>query len=1083
MATPVRRLVVAHPDLKDPVDIPLPWEAFPEESQRALDELDQNDDGEVSYSPREGGARPSFPVEVHHANDSAERLSRVLRGLARPFPHNNRSTDLATLEDRTRQIQSLRDRVYDNAVLPILGDRTDLTRWRQAQRLLEETGDFVHLYRLARLARGRFADTKNIEFLRVAEKCLLAARSQAAGIRIGRNSEFHRIEGELAQVNHLLDRADREAFKRDTQHPYLMSTPGSPITADLKALQAEDGTVTFGVAVPRSFVNTHSQDLNTAILDYFNRDSTVHVRASAFRDSRGRQEFPLTAVQAERDTAASADDPTSAARSFRIGPSSSFHLDHGRLNRTVFRDRQMAYFRVSFRLGDTAYALGDHPILKFDVILRRGSDERTIPGGFVLQDMGGRVSRDVFASDIHVNERDYEVVRLMRSSLLSLASLYEGDRLLKDRAPLLRGQAEEVERFYESINERVEAALAQWNGAYRAGDIQRVFLAGDLADFANISDTLERQNYRGTNVRRFREIFDQLEAPLYVVSGNHDHHGAHFPLSLHRRNFVNAGELQDLYESHYDEHRFSGVLYFEGIEGLLPTSSSGAGWMTDAFHELTADDPFGSPNDDFLDHHMREVGIYETYGVGLGNGFRVFAWPTETEHFNYSRYLLEEVHDPVAPGVLNGIAEYIGHQHVNGKGPRAETFVAFLRELEAARTNGQRLILMGHYPPFNGGDGPDQTPDSIDTLRGDAAWAVRLASWYYRRKSGETVVSLSVSGHVHHYGESDFVFHFADAAEESRFRDELGRILAHKDPATLFDNLHHLRHEWDLDSRIEIRRVREAGSNGFPGPIMNDFNRNSRSYCRRHGTAFVNLPTVGIPSEGGSGYLTLTTYPDGRIETALDFYRLAADGRVVSARGQALEGLRRGRWEEDGRWDTNRAMPPFSPQTEPTGITTTGPHPPGQETHWDYFPLVYQYPRAKIALAADVGFEWDARSGNTGLILGGELLFPLSHDSHRLWGGPNHLDLGAEYSGLADDLRARAGLDWGLLTTYATVNRILSGDPAYGGEVFMHGTFPHAGISLFGESDIHGGWAAGINLRLVLPAITYRLSGGPHRHE
>jgi hypothetical protein len=199
--------------------------------------------------------------------------------------------------------------------------------------------------------------------------------------------------------------------------------------------------------------------------------------------------------------------------------------------------------------------------------------------------------------------------------------------------------------------------------------------------------------------------------------------------------------------------------------------------------------------------------------------------------------------------------------------------------------------------------------------------------------------------------------------------------------------------------------------------------------------------------------------------------------------GGNLESFRRGRWNEDRAWDTARTMPAFAARTQPTSVTTTGPGVPGSQPHWDFFPLVYQYPRGKIALTLDGGLEWDARSGRVSGMIGGQLFFPTTHHIHTVLGGPNYFAVGAEYSGLANDLRVRAGLDWGLPTTYFTVNRITSGNPAYGGEILLHGIFPHAGVTLWGESTKDADWAAGLGLRLTLPLVTYRIPSGTHPHH
>jgi hypothetical protein len=1074
VTTQVRKLKITDPFLSAPVTVDIPWDQFPAADQRELGALDADHDGTLTYASVPGGAAAGGAAEVQHDNDTANRLNRILWGLAWVSPSNNRLVDRATLDDRMRRVQTLQNDVYDKVVLPLLGDRTDPAKWRQAQRILSEVGDYAHLYRLAQIARATYSANKNVEILRVAEGMLLAAKKYASPVRDGRLNYFKAIEGELLQINPILDGIDRNAFQANTKSPYLMASLGSPITADLSTLQKDGGMVRFGVAVPQSFVSANSKDLNKAIQDYFNQNLSASVRASTFKDAYSKQEFPLTAVRVERDTPGSADDP--------IDAQSSFHLDQARLNRTVFTGQGMAYFRVGFRLEKPSEALNSQNIGKFDIILKEGAASRTIPGGFILQNMEGQASRDVFASDVHVSERDYEIVRIMADSLRSKAFHDQQDGNQPDQIPILRSQAEEVERFYESINLQVEAAVDLWNEAYRTGQIDRVFLAGDLADFVNLAITLDRQDYRGTNIRRLREILGRIEAPLYVVSGNHDHHGQPFPLSLHKRNFINNVQLQDLYQTHYDRPRFGSDeslrLYGAGFDALLPLTGKDS--TAHILSEFYAKDPFENRNDDFLNHHMREIGIYETYGTGLGNGFRVFAWPTETEHFNLLLYLEEEAHDPLLPNALKGFQEYIVRQHVNGKGPRPETFIAFLREMEAAQKSGQRLILMGHYPAFFAGEGPDQTPDSVDTLRGDVAWALRMSSWYYRRPDGEAVLPLSVAGHVHHYAESDFTFQFKDAAQEEKFRKELGTILAKKNASSIFEDLHHLRHAWDLDNRIEIRRVQDSGSDGFPGPILKDLNSDSHAYCKKRGTAFLTLPAAGIPTEEDSGYVVITTQPDGRINIAPKFIRVGPRANVISMDGSQLESYRKGRWDEVQAWDSSRNIAAFQAHTQPTAVTTTGPGTPGHLPHWDFFPVVYQYPRKKIALTFDPGWQWDARSGNTGWSLGGQLLFPLTHDVNTTLGGPNWFGIGAEYTWLSHDLRGRLGLDWGIPTTYFTVNRILSGNPAYGIEVDLHSIFPHAALTVWGESDKDKNWAAGLGLRLTLPILTYRMSEHYH---
>lgn len=1076
MAVPVRRLRIVHPDFPNPIDIALPWDSYSGSLQDGLDALDANDDGTITYAPQLGGPPTSNPSEVQHGNETADRLNRILWGNVWLSPSNNRLNDQGTIDDRWRQVQTLQNAVFDNVVDPLLGKGTDLAKWGQARRILAEGGDFIHLYRLALRARARWVDTQNADYLRAAEGLLLDARRYAAPVRAGRLQYAKKIESELNEVNPLLDQEDRKRFQEDTKAPFLMAAVGSPVTADLATMKPEGGTVTFGVAVPKSFLKEHEKDLDAAVLNYFNKDSSVAIRASAFQDTAGASEFKMTAASVEKDAPGPNDDP--------IDAQSSFHLYQPRLQRTIFRGgEEMAYVRVKFTLPNAEEALDKRPVRRFDLLLKKGDKTRTIDGGFVLQDMAGQTSHDVFASDLHVAERDYEVVRVMADSLRSLANRYETDGIEPDKIPILRSQAEEVERFYQSVNEQVEAAVSLWNESYRKGEIHRVFLAGDLADFTNIAITLERQGYRGSNIRRLREILGKIEAPLYVVSGNHDYHAYPFPLSLHLRNLVHNESLRDLYAAHYDNHRFpNAVLYAEGVKALLTRSSKADGWIGQVLEELYAKEPFQYRNDDFLDHHLREIGTYETYGVGLGNGFRVFAWPTETEHFNYSRYLLEEVHEPVGPHVIGAMTQYIGQQNVNGKGPRPENFISFLREMEAAKQSGQKMILMGHYPAFHGDEGPDQSVSSADSLRGDAAWAVRMASWYYRRDDGESVLALAVAGHVHQYGEFDFSLKFDTTEERKKFRAELGKILEKKDPDTIFTRLHNLRHKWDLDHRMELRSVQTLGSDGFPGPILKDFNAGSKSYCKRRGTAFVTAGTLGIPDGDGSGYLVVTSRPTGEIDLSMRVLRVGPQAGIVSEDGRKIEDFRKKWWDEDRAWDKTRAMTAFQAHANPTALKVSAAGTPEQAPRLDWFPLVCQYPHNKMCINLDLGFTWDWRSGDKGVLAGGLLLFPLSHDVHPLFGGPNMLAVGAEYSSVTRGLNTRVGLDWGAIRTYAIANNVTTKNPFLGGEVGFKGLLPAIPpeIGVWGGSTLDGNWGVGLNLRLDVPSLSIRLPGHHH---
>ncbi len=1096
-ATPVRRLTIAHPDLSSSVSVSLPWDSFPAAMQNELDALDVDDDGAITYTPRVGGNTSSLSVESHHANRTSERLQRVLWGYAWSYPSNRYVQDDARLPDRMTNIQTVQQRLYNDVVLALLGNGNDLTKWEPAQRVLEMSGDYTHLYRLAEQAIGKYNRGRNIEYLRRAESLLLAARRYAARVRSGRRNtaansvDLADIDQSLGRITGPLDRYETAAFRRDVQRPYLMATMGSPMTANVSG-----GEVYYAVAVPQSFIDANSGDVETAIKNYFNNTEQVSIRASRFQDSSGSQAHRLSAIRVERDAPGPHDD--------RINSQSSFHLYQPRLNRTVFRGHDVVYYRVGFQLADKSEALDGQHIRRFDLELQHDGNTRRIPGGFVLQNMAGRSSHDVFASDLHVNDRDYTVVRDMMRNINLTVARWNAQGLTHTRKyrELLTAAAQ-VERFYEPINEQIEAAVDEWNAAYRSGEIHHVFLLGDLADFVNVAVTLDRVGYRSSNIRTLKAILSRLEAPLYVVSGNHDHHGAPFPYSLHRRNFVFNGHLQDLYEDHYDDQHFEGLLYLRGVEALFPGTNGAGGSLIQILRRLTASDPFGVANDDNMGHHLRELGMYETYASSLGNGFRVFLWPTESEHFNYSRFLLEEVHEPVGPNMLRAVKTYVGDQHPSGKGPRPENFISFIRELEAAKRAGERMILGGHYPPFSVGMGPDQTPDSADAMRGDATWAIRMASWYYRMPGGHPVLALAMSGHVHRYEESDFTFDFgklvdhAHAGEdlsdtrraelirntESEFRRRLGAIFRSRNTNTIFDQLHTLRHEFHLDDISRIRRVYEPGSDGVPGPIVGRLNAACLAYGRENGTAFVNIPSIGVPADSRTGYTVVTTHPDSTVDVNTRFMRVRYDNRIVSADGRRLENYRRTWWRESRDWDPTRSVGTIPARTRRTRYQVYGPHTVNEDSRWDLFPLVYQYPRRKIGLALDAGMSWNFRNGEVGALLGGQLLFPLSHHANATLGGPNYITIGGYWNSATDDLMVNAGINFGLITPLFFVDEATSGNPFFGGEARFTSVLPlPPQIGIWGGSDIQGNWGVGLNLIFSIPSLTYRLGDG-HSHS
>jgi hypothetical protein len=1085
--TRVDHLKIVDPDLpKGEVTVDIPWGSFPDGMQQTLDDLDQNDDGTIDYSPVSGSSS-----EVTHENATVDRLFRLFWSYEGVAPYPRRDLNEATLDSRTASAEKFQLEVYNNAALSILGDKRDPAKFRIAQRILATVGDYKHLYELGQIAQDRWLTTSNIDFLRAAEDLYLEARRLASQVRLGRSETMPKIDAALQRINPVLDKADREAFKLAEQRPFLLASLGSPITANFDELKKDDGVVYFEVAVPKDWVDKterRGETVEDSLVHYFNSIERPTLKGSPFKDETENREYPLTAAAAEKDAPGAADD--------RIDAQSSFHANQDRLTRVLFEKKKgsMIYYRVGFRLPSVVQAMGGQKIRKFDLKLTFGNDDavREIPGAFVLQNMAGQTSRDVFASDLHLSERDYDIPRVLLETMAEkVASGEGGDQLPEDAAA--------IERFYESIDENVEASIEEWNELYREGKIDRAFFLGDLSDFVNIGLTLQKAGYRSTNIRRLQHILSKAEFPVFTVTGNHDHRGQGFATSIHLRNFVFQDGLQKYYEKDYDQSgtdhpfapSFSGNLYWQGgIRGLvMGTCSSDADCFThQILDRLNSDDPWKIPNDGFLGPQFREIGSYETYGTGLGNGFRVFLWPTESEDFYYASFLLKDCPDPV--GLLDsdscfwrGIENYWVKQEPNGMGPNPENFLAFVNELKTAKSLNERVILGGHYPVISTGKGPDGVQAGTDTMKGDVAWAVRLAAYHFRSQDGDPILAASLSGHVHRYEEYDFWFHFQHLAEEKHKKPEELETQFHKELGEIFDNagpdiysrLNDFRERWHLDDITHIRQVDKPGSDGFPGEVIREVNRDSNKHGRTWGTAFVNMPALGPPSDSGQGYLIVTTNPDGTYAIEPRFTRLTADGRMIDVPGTELEKYRKERWDEIHDWDTSRKIAAF-PAYKAKTTSHINDHTLSPRRTFDFLPIIYQYPAGKIGVNLDLTLQWDSLSLSPKTVLGGELVFPLNdHVNTKRFGHPNYFALGAAYSFEDKDVRTRFGIDWGQFRTDVTVGNLSSDNASVGGELLWHTVLPpQPGIGVWLESDFDGHVSGGLMFRSTPTLLTLR---------
>ncbi|HSA58252.1 MAG TPA: hypothetical protein VLJ37_01030 [bacterium] len=1106
----VDRLTVLHPDLPDgKVTVELPWGSFPDRMQETLDALDANDDGTIVYSPLSGSSAPA-EAEVVHANGTVDRFFRLFWSYEGVAPYARRDLSEATMDSRTASSEEIQLKLYNQAALSLLKDKKDPALFRLAGRVLATVADYQHLYELGEIARDRWTTTKDLRFVRVAEELFLEARRLAAPVRIGRFEWMEKIDASLQKINPVLDKADREALALSIQRPFLLASLGSPITADLETLKKDDGLVFFEVAVPKSWVEKserRGETVEDSLIHYFTSIERPTLKGSPFQDAVEDREYPLIPAAAEEDQPGATDD--------RIDVQSSFHVNQDRMNRVLFEKKKgdMVYYRVGFRLPSSVQALGGRSLRRFDLKLTLGEDQgtREVPGAFILQDMADKTSRDVFATDLHLSERDYDIVRVLLESMAEdVSSGNAPDSLPEDAAA--------IERFYESVNENVEASFESWNDLYRQGKIDRVFLLGDLADFVNLGLSLQKQGFRSTNLRRLQHILSKAEFPLLTVTGNHDHRGQGFATSNHRRNFVFQEGLQKYYEKYFDksgtDHPFApsfpGNLYWNGgIRALIMGTCSNDADCLDSqiLDRLNSDNPWKIPNDGFLGHQLREIGTYETYGTGLGNGFRVFLWPTESEDFYFANFLLKDCPDPV--GILSadscfwrGLENYWVKQEPNGMGPNPENFLAFVNELKTAQSRGERVILGGHYPVISTGTGPDGVQAGTDTLKGDVAWSVRLASYYFRSAQGDPVLAASISGHVHHYEEYDFWFHFHHFAEEKhkkehhgesftgmalqdhidemseeievQFRKELGDIFDQAD-TSLYARLEDFRERWHLDDITHIRQVSQAGAEGFPGPVVREVNKDSSKHGRNWGTAFVNAPAIGPPADVDQGYLIVTTKSDGTFAIEPRFVRRAGDGRILDVPGTDLESLRKGRWQEIHDWDPSRAIAPFVPLQGRT-VSRVNDHTLRPRRTFDFLPLIYQYPAGKIGLNLDLTLQWDSPSATPDTVLGGELVFPLNdHVNTRRFGHPNYVALGAAYSFENEDLKTRFGIDWGQFRTDVTLENLSSAHPMFGGELLWHTVLPpQPGVGVWINSDFEGNVSGGLMLRATPTLLTVR---------
>lgn len=1108
---------------------------IPAQLRERLDILEARHPDKNLYVSVDRVPNPHANIDVKKSDPGfayASRLFSTIEG----NPFNNRKLDAQTHKQRVAEMQRFQTDFFVRAVLPLLKitalkplSATELLpqpakphlvipspwphldlpfplpsipalpplhheRIEAARRILELTANFRHLFALSQffydqaMAPG-MTEAENEQFLLAAEDFAFLALRFASRTWEGQQNFVEAINNHLWKVQAPLQVIHEKRHQEQIAKPYILASIGTPITATVGQLQGMGNAVFFSVALPASWVEDWDKNginHDAALLDYFNQKAQLFLRPAVFMDQESEATYAMRAVVVHRDRPGPDDD--------FYGGVFSQHGNQARLNRTLFYNEPRVFYNVGFVLADPALAVGllqNREIKKFDILCKQGGQTvRSVNGGFVVQKDNVSEITDWYLGDPHVKRDDWLNIRTM-----ALGMLAEAEKDSLEQLPAEKQRAlEEINRFYSSINDRLVGYLELAEQAYRDGRKHRDYLLGDITDYMNVALTLQKQGYYLTNARLFVWMIERYEGILYTISGNHDHHGRKYPDGLSPRNFF-IGRYLRPYLKYADALRFpdTGGDNTDGLKSLFTRATTDGDddmdfseFMGTLIGELYAKNEFEAHNDDFLAPFIQNVGQLETFSLQLGNGFRIFMWPTENEDFNYLLFLLKHAPRPRRKAVAHGIDLYLNKQHASGKGPRPENMVAMIREAEKAWKNKEWLILAGHFPPFFKGDGPNGLPDTEDALQLPSALVVRLVQWYYRGSDGRPTLRLSMAGHTHEYSETVFDIYFENVGKKSQFRSQLGNILREANPKTIVSELWNLSHEWDLPHRMNIKRVTEPGNNGFPGPLVQAANNGE-----------LKLPlAITTSALAGSlpAYHEVKTKSDGSMKISTHLLHERPDGLLTETPASLLSYFDQERRSALKNWDpalTAKIEPRPQPRDAEAPIESKYPE-MSDGDRWDAFPMVYAYASpAEIGLhyQLDLGYDFmrgfEVRNNIS-------LLFPTTDQINPIFGGPNYWFLGfAHYLHVdrpSDSLRHRAdllqikgGINTGIWSPALTVGyRISDNAVEFGTEQCLESPIPFLPKPCVSVRVDHRGEPfVGITLGTGFTMATYRYNDNP----